>query len=79
MRKRDVQTFPENNERIIREPERAFLTGMSRTQWWRNERAGLTPKRIMLGEIAHGWVLGEIKAWVNERKAARKPGAKKSA
>lgn len=58
--------------RIIREPERHFLTGLSRTQWWRLEQDDKAPRRIMLSEIAHGWPLGEITGWLEARAAARR-------
>ncbi|MEI6536199.1 MAG: AlpA family phage regulatory protein [Verrucomicrobiaceae bacterium] len=58
--------------RIIREPERRFLTGLSRTQWWRLEQDDKAPRRIMLSQIAHGWTWGEITDWIEARAAARR-------
>jgi prophage regulatory protein len=57
--------------RIVREPERKMITGLSRTQWWRLENQGRVPKRIKLSDTAHGWPLGELMAWLDERKAER--------
>lgn len=30
-------------ERLVREPDRKMITGVSRTQWWMMERQGLAP------------------------------------
>ncbi|MEL4425861.1 hypothetical protein AAEH84_08675 [Shewanella indica] len=30
-------------ERLVREPDRKMITGVSRTQWWMMERQGLGP------------------------------------
>jgi prophage regulatory protein len=58
-------------ERVLREPEVARLTGRSREQRWRDERAGLFPKRIRLGPNAVGWLESEVRAWLVERIAER--------
>jgi prophage regulatory protein len=58
-------------ERVLREPEVARLTGRSREQRWRDERAGLFPKRIRLGPNAVGWLESEVSAWLAERIAER--------
>jgi len=54
-------------DRIIRERERAAVTGLSRVTWWRLERRGLAPKRRRLSENAVGWLESEIAAWVANR------------
>ncbi len=58
-------------ERVLREPDVARLTGRSREQRWRDERAGLFPKRIRLGPNAVGWLESEVRAWLAERIAER--------
>lgn len=58
-------------ERVLREPEVARLTGRSREQRWRDERAGLFPKRIRLGPNAVGWLESEVRVWLAERIAER--------
>jgi prophage regulatory protein len=63
------------DNRIIREGERAKLTGLSRSTWWRLEQAGAAPQRIPLSESAHGWALPEIVAWIEAKKASRKVSA----
>ena len=50
--------------RIVREPERREITGISRVQWWRLERKGQVPKRVRLGENSVGWQLSELLDWV---------------
>ena len=58
---------PNPLDRIVREPEREALTGISRVTAWRLERSGRFPKRIWLTENTVGWRLSEITAWLNER------------
>jgi prophage regulatory protein len=56
---------------IAREVERKHVTGLSRTQWWRLERQGKAPKRILLGENSVGWLRGELDEWIRMRAAER--------
>lgn len=63
--------FDVQRERVLREPEVARLTGRSREQRWRDERAGLFPKRIRLGANSVGWLESEVSAWLAERIAER--------
>lgn len=56
---------------ILREPDRFRLTGLSRVQWWRMERAGTAPRRIQLGPNSVGWLAKEIETWIAERAARR--------
>jgi predicted DNA-binding transcriptional regulator AlpA len=65
----------EQHLEIIRERERFRMTGLSRTQWWRLERAGRVPRRIQLGENSVGWIRSELEAWVLSRRAGRPTGA----
>lgn len=57
---------------IVREAERLATTALSRTTWWRLERAGLAPKRVRLGANSIGWIRSEINRWIEERAAARR-------
>lgn len=57
-------------DRIVREPERKFITGISSAGAWRGERAGTFPSRIRLGENSVGWKLSDLMAWVESRKAS---------
>lgn len=66
-----TQHFEPAAERVIREPERKHITGCSRSDWYRKEKAGLAPQRVPLGDNSHGWMLSEILAWIEARKVAR--------
>ena len=54
-------------DRIVRERERARLTGLSRTTWWALERAGDAPPRRRLGPGSVGWLLSELQEWISGR------------
>ena len=62
-------------DRIVREPERARLTGLSRTTWWALERMGEVPHRRQLGPGSIGWLLSELEEWIGSRQwsGAAKP------
>ena len=53
-------------DRIVSEPERRKLTGLSRSTWWRLEREGAVPKRRKLSRNRVGWSLAELMAWLDE-------------
>lgn len=57
---------------IIREKDRLRLTGLSRVQWWRKEKAGEVPGRVQLGPNSVGWLKGEIENWILARAAERR-------
>jgi prophage regulatory protein len=75
--KKTSETFDHstNPHRIVREPERLALTGVSRSQWWRLEGVAEAPRRVKLSTaadgISHGWPYGELIQWIEARKAAR--------
>ena len=48
---------------ILRWPEVHRLTGRSRTQIWRDVRAGKFPAPVKLGENAIGWYEDELIAY----------------
>jgi predicted DNA-binding transcriptional regulator AlpA len=52
------------SDRIIREPERARMTGISRSAWWEGERAGRYPKRRSIGPSTVGWLESELLAFI---------------
>jgi predicted DNA-binding transcriptional regulator AlpA len=54
-------------DKIVREPERKEITGLSRVSWWRLERNGMVPKRIKLSSNTVGWRLSELMEWVRSR------------
>lgn len=49
--------------RIIRARELCERVGKSRTQVWRDVRAGKFPAPVQLGPNAVGWFLDEVIAW----------------
>jgi prophage regulatory protein len=53
-----------HGERIIRERERATITGLSRPAWYRLERAGKAPRRHPITERTVGWALSDLERWV---------------
>jgi len=53
--------------RIIREKERRFLTGVPTATWWRLEKAGKAPKGFKIGVSAKGWLLADIQNWITSK------------
>jgi len=51
-------------ERLVREPERKSITGVSRAHWAREELAGRAPSRIHISERIVAWKLSELVRWV---------------
>lgn len=54
-------------DRIVREPERRSITGVSSTTAWRMERKGQFPRRVKVTDRRVGWHLSELLAWVASR------------
>ena len=65
-------------ERFLRESEVRRITGLSRAQRQRLERAGQFPPRVPLSDRAFGWTEGEIRAWVAARISAREQSHRRS-
>lgn len=59
------------DERLIREPERKSITGVSRAHWHRLEASGKAPRRIEISDRIVAWRLSEVMAWVHARAAGR--------
>ena len=57
----------EPSERLIRVDDVKRLTGISRTQIWRLEKAGRFPRRRRLGPNSVAWVMSEVQAFVRSR------------
>lgn len=53
------------SERFIKELERERITSISRTTWWRLEKAGQVPKRKRVGGSTV-WLLSDILAWMQK-------------
>ena len=64
------KTGPPNASRILRWPDVHNLIGRSRTQIWRDIRAGTFPAPIQLGANAVGWHEHEVVAWMEARPRA---------
>ncbi len=63
-------TIPDNMDQIIRPRVMAALTGRSLTSLWRDEKAGLIPKRLRIGAQATGWTKSQYEAWLASRQTA---------
>ena len=57
----------DNLDRVIREKERRYLTGVPPATWWRLEKAGLAPKGFKLGPAAKGWMQSSIQTWIQDK------------
>lgn len=57
-------------ERLVREPDRRTLTGVSRTQWWHFERHQVAPARVRLGANSVAWRLSDLLAWIDQQQRA---------
>ena len=54
-------------ERVVREKERAEITGVGRTPWYMMEQQGAAPKRVKLGPRMVGWRESDLQRWIDER------------
>ncbi|WP_339860805.1 helix-turn-helix transcriptional regulator [Paremcibacter congregatus] len=50
--------------RIIREKERRYLTGVPTASWWRLEKSGDAPKGFKIGVASKGYLLKDIESWI---------------
>lgn len=53
--------------RYIRKPEAAAITGLSEVTLWRLEKKGDFPKRRQLTPHSVGYLLSEVLAWMDAR------------
>lgn len=53
--------------KILRGPEVQSRTGKSRTQIWRDVRAGRFPAPVELGVNSVGWFEDEVESWLDSR------------
>jgi prophage regulatory protein len=56
-------------DRIVREPECALLTGLSRSSRFLLERRGGFPRRRRITKNAIGWLESELLEWLRTREA----------
>ena len=60
---------------IAREPQRCELTGVPTSTWYELQAKGLAPKPLPLGPRSRGWLIEELLAWVEARRAERDEAA----
>jgi prophage regulatory protein len=60
---------------IAREPQRYELTGVPTSTWYELQAKGLAPKPLPLGPRSRGWLIEELLAWVEARRAERDKAA----
>ncbi|MDN3568003.1 helix-turn-helix transcriptional regulator [Paeniroseomonas aquatica] len=60
-------------DRILRQPEVARRTGLSRSSIYQRVKECHFPVPIALGERAVGWLESEIDGWITERIIASRP------
>lgn len=58
-------------DRMVREPERAAITGVGRSAWYVLEVDGLAPKRRVIQANRVGWLLSELVDWCRARPVGR--------
>ena len=56
----------DNEDRFLREPEVAKITGLSRTTRWRLEREGRFPRRRRAAPNCVAWLQSEIQEFIRE-------------
>lgn len=64
-------------QRLLRLPEVARLTGLSKSSIYERITAGRFPRAIPLTVTARAWPEAEIVQWISERIAERDAGAPK--
>lgn len=53
--------------RLIREAERAKVTGVPRSTWYLRMRQGKAPLPVQLGDNSVAWVESELQDWIAAR------------
>jgi prophage regulatory protein len=66
-----MQTENTKPKGVAREAQRYELTGVPTSTWYDLQNAGLAPKPIHLGPRSVGWLISELEAWVEQRRAER--------
>jgi prophage regulatory protein len=59
------------HDRVVREPERERITGVTTSRWYVLQDEGKAPRPIPIGVRARGWLLSELLQWVAEQRAKR--------
>lgn len=53
---------------IIRMPDVKRLTGLGRTSIYQMMADGIFPRSVTLGARAVGWIVGDIRMWLQEKR-----------
>jgi predicted DNA-binding transcriptional regulator AlpA len=61
-------------DRIVREPERKAITGLSRSAWHRLVKAKKAPAPVKLSERASGTRLSDLQRWLASLSPSRATG-----
>ena len=62
--------IPHPTDRALRLPEVIQITGRSKTMIYEDAKAGRFPKGFLIGRKARAWLLSDVMAWLESRKAA---------
>ena len=54
-------------QKLVREPQRKEITGVSKAGWYGLMAEGKAPRSIQITDRAVGWVESELYEWVDER------------
>jgi prophage regulatory protein len=57
-------------ERFVREPERAQITGIPTSSWYTMQQQGLAPRPYHIGPRTVAWRLSELNDWIKRQTAA---------
>lgn len=63
------------SRRILREKERAAVTGVPTSSWYAMQAKGLAPRPVRLTAKSVGWYSDEVDAWIHARERAGKAAA----
>ncbi|PLJ17735.1 hypothetical protein B6J61_27250 [Klebsiella pneumoniae] len=66
MRKAELELIPDL-ERVIREPECFWMTGLPKSTRAFMEKKGQFPKHLVLGPKICAWRLSEVQEWIKTR------------
>lgn len=58
------------DEALVREAQLLTILPWGRVTHWRRVKAGEFPQPLMLGPRTKCWRWGDVRAWINEQKAA---------
>jgi prophage regulatory protein len=56
-------------ERLVREPERALITGIPTSSWYTMQQEGLAPRPYHIGPRTVAWRLSDLNNWIKRQTA----------